>query len=133
MRVLLDSLRKTYADRNVRYVAVLLVSLVVIATGFYRWSEHWSGLDSLYFAVTMLVTTGAGDLVPRTVAGKVFTIFYIVVGLALFLALIQFMADDFLRRIRHAGDDDEPDAARGRATARPRRLGLTRPPAAPDN
>jgi voltage-gated potassium channel len=100
MRVLVDSLRTTYSDRDVRNVALLLVGVIALATGFYAWMEGWSLLDSAYFAVTTITTTGAGSLAPSTGPGKLFTIVYMVVGLGLFLTLVQLMAQDFIRRTR---------------------------------
>ena len=43
--------------------------------------EGWNLLDSLYFSVVTLTTIGYGDLSPSTAASKIFTIFYIFVGL----------------------------------------------------
>lgn len=108
MRALLASVRHTYSDQNVRKTALLLLTLVAVATAFYSWSEHWAWIDALYFAVTTLVTTGAGNLVPKSVAGKLFTIGYIVVGLAIFLSLVQVMAQDLWHTPRDEGDNNRP-------------------------
>ena len=72
---------------------LIYATLIVVAAGtvFYRIIEHWSWVDSLYFTVVTLTTVGYGDLTPHTDAGKLFTVFYILVGLGIlgsFVALI---------------------------------------------
>mmetsp|Transcript_21014 Transcript_21014/g.21132 ORF Transcript_21014/g.21132 Transcript_21014/m.21132 type:complete len:148 (-) Transcript_21014:71-514(-) len=42
--------------------------------------EGWSIVDSGYWACVTITTVGYGDMFPVTVGGKVFTIFYCLVG-----------------------------------------------------
>lgn len=49
--------------------------------------EGWSWIDSLCFSVTIMSTVGLGDFSPATQFGKVFTVFYIFVGVGVFVAL----------------------------------------------
>jgi len=55
---------------------------------FYSHSEKWGYLDALYFSVITLATVGYGDLHPTNPVSKIFTIFYVLmgVGLALYVA-----------------------------------------------
>jgi voltage-gated potassium channel Kch len=64
--------------------ALLIMALVVLAVGvvFYVNVEHWSLVDAIYFCVVTLGTVGYGDITPATDAGKLFTVFYILFGLA---------------------------------------------------
>jgi hypothetical protein len=55
-------------------IAVLLAFSVIF--------DHWTVIDSAYFAVVTFVTTGFGDLVPDTYAGRVFTCFFALSGVA---------------------------------------------------
>jgi hypothetical protein len=73
-------------------VGVLLLSGVL----FYRSVEGWSTLDSVYFSVATLTTVGYGDLAPTTVASKVFTIIYIVLGVGVLLAFVAKVATNVL-------------------------------------
>ena len=72
---------------------IILVGLTTIATGatFYHYVENWSWLDSLYFSVITLSTVGYGDLTPTTRGAKLFTIFYIIIGIGIFAAVINFL------------------------------------------
>ncbi len=73
---------------------ILLVVLTVIAAGaiFYRQIEGWSWIDSVYFCVATLATVGYGDLTPTTDLGKIFTCFYILIGVGILTAGIGYLA-----------------------------------------
>jgi predicted nucleic acid-binding protein len=92
-----------------------LVGLTLLGGAlFYRAVEHWTVLDSFYFSVVTLATVGYGDLAPKTPAGKVFTIFYIFLGISLLAGFAQKIASSAveLRRERrqsrrHPGSADD--------------------------
>lgn len=66
-----------------------VASVVVgIGTVFYRLVEDLAWLDSLYFSVITLTTVGYGDFSPVTSTGKVFTMFYVLAGIGIFVALV---------------------------------------------
>lgn len=71
------------------------VSAVLVALGsvFYHLVEGLRWLDALYFTIITLTTVGYGDFSPQTDAGKVFTMFYILLGLGVLAGLIGVMAD----------------------------------------
>jgi voltage-gated potassium channel len=75
-----------------RYVYRLLVALALatLATGtiVYHLVEHWSWINSYYFSVVTLSTVGYGDFVPTTPFGKLFTTFYIFVGVGIITTFI---------------------------------------------
>jgi voltage-gated potassium channel len=77
------------SDRE--YRDLLLTTLVTIGVGsvVYHLVEGWSWLDSIYFSVITLTTIGYGDYSPQTDEGKIFTIFYIVIGLGIILSFIN--------------------------------------------
>jgi voltage-gated potassium channel Kch len=70
---------------------IMAISILYIATGslFYHFVERWYWLDSLYFSVVSLTTVGYGDITPETNAGKIFTMFYLIVGIGIFGAFIN--------------------------------------------
>ena len=73
-------------DPVVRRILIAVTALVAIGCVFYPLVEGWSLLNSLYFCVVALTTVGFGDPAPETAAGKLFTILYLISGVALFAA-----------------------------------------------
>jgi voltage-gated potassium channel len=87
--------RKMFSQPETRGLMIAAATVVAVGVLFYTRVEKWSVLDSLYFCVVTLGTVGYGDIVPTTDAGKIFTIFYIIFGLAViggfFASLGQFI------------------------------------------
>lgn len=73
------------------YRNLLFTTAIVIITGTttYHYLEGWRWLDSLYFSIVALTTIGFGDFHPKTDAGKIFTIFYIIIGVGIILSFIN--------------------------------------------
>ncbi len=88
MRSLVIGLRNFARDPSARAVLGVATVLVAIGTVFYRRVEDLAWIDSLYFCVITLATVGYGDISPATTAGKVFTMFYVVIGIGIFVALV---------------------------------------------
>ncbi|MCA9874743.1 MAG: two pore domain potassium channel family protein [Anaerolineales bacterium] len=83
--LLLDVLR----DKDSRLIFYWALAVLIIGTWIYHWLEGWSYLDSFYFCVISLATIGYGDLTPTTPVAKLFTIAYVVNGIAILLALFD--------------------------------------------
>lgn len=73
------------------YRSLLFATNIFLAIGTiaYRFIEDWSWLDSLYFSVITLTTIGYGDFSPQTDLGKLFTMAYIIIGVALILGFVN--------------------------------------------
>lgn len=80
-------------DKEFRALFLWVVILLSMGTWFYARVEGWTLLDALYFSVVTLTTVGFGDFAPETAAGKIFTIFYILVGLGLISGFVFLLAD----------------------------------------
>lgn len=80
-----QALREPEARGAVRSAALLLLSGMV----FYSLVEHWTIVDSLYFCVTTLTTVGFGEPAPTTDIGKLFTVFFMITGVGMFLAVLN--------------------------------------------
>ena len=87
------TLWRSLKDPEFQALFFLVFVVLVLGTWFYSLVEGWSLLDSLYFSVITLTTVGYGDFSPSTVAGKIFTIFYIFVGIGLILSFLNAIAE----------------------------------------
>lgn len=77
--------------KDKEYRDLLLTSTVFIGIGsvIYHYLEGWSWIDCIYFCVITLTTIGYGDFSPQTDGGKIFTMFYILIGLGMILSFIN--------------------------------------------
>ena len=77
--------------KDPEYRQLLLTTMIVVGIGssVYRYLEGWSWIDSIYFSLITLTTVGYGDYSPQTTGGKVFTIFYIILGVGIILTFIN--------------------------------------------
>lgn len=77
--------------KDEEYRDLLLTTCIVVAFGsvVYHYLEGWSWVDAVYFSVITLTTVGYGDFSPQTDKGKLFTIFYIIIGIGLILSFIN--------------------------------------------
>lgn len=73
------------------YRDLLITTLLVLGMGavVYHYLEGWTWIDSFYFSIITLTTIGYGDFSPQTNEGKLFTIFYIIIGVGLILSFIN--------------------------------------------
>jgi len=92
-------LEKARANPKAQQVLVtIFLTYLALGTIFYHFVEKWRWLDSLYFTVVTLSTVGYGDYAPKTDAGKIFTVFYVFIGIGIFV----YAANHFLKnRIDH--------------------------------
>jgi len=78
----------------------ILIFLLVIFAGSYTYHklEGWSEIDSVYFTVVTATTIGYGDLHPQTDAGKIFTIFFSLFGVATVLYFISLIGTSIFKK-----------------------------------
>ena len=80
-------------DKDFRNLFLWLLAIILLGSWFYTRFEHWTFLDSVYFSITTLATVGYGDFSPQTAAGKIFTIFYIIIGIGMLYGFIVLLAE----------------------------------------
>lgn len=79
----------SYYTQNGFIVFGPIIAYIILGASIYQWLEGFSVVDSYYFVVITLSTIGYGDISPQTDAGKIFTIFFVIIGLAMFSTLIS--------------------------------------------
>lgn len=96
----LADLQKEFRQVHRQFVGVAVVALAVLGFGavFYHYQEHLSWLDSLYFCTITLTTIGYGDIVPHTSFGKLFTIFYVILGIGILATFANLLIKNAMAR-----------------------------------
>ena len=81
----MERFRKALEDpvRQLQLSVALLLALVGVGTGAYRWVEGMAWLDALYMTVITIATVGYGEVEPLSETGRVLTIGLIVVGVGI--------------------------------------------------
>jgi hypothetical protein len=98
LRRLLRAVKYARHEENFDYVFGAAIALIVIGTLTYRLGTEWSIVDSFYFAVATLTTSSIAD--PElTIADpwlKIFTVFYILIGIGILVELIRRVGNGFM-------------------------------------
>jgi len=95
---------KKNAEENVGFstyfiaAASALSTLLAIGTIAYHFLEKWTWIQSLYFTVATLATVGYGDLHPTSEISRLFTIFFILIGVSVSVAAITFIGSRYLSK-----------------------------------
>lgn len=92
VRVVAGGVRSLSRDESARGLLTLALTLIGGGAVFYHQVEDLSWVDSFYFTVITLTTVGYGDISPQTTAGKIFTMFYVLIGIGILVALITEVA-----------------------------------------
>jgi voltage-gated potassium channel Kch len=90
-RTILSFLR----DKEYRELLVTTFFVILVGSTIYHYLENWSWVDAIYFSVVTLTTIGFGDFAPKTDGGKIFTIFYIIIGIGIILSFINTLYEHY--------------------------------------
>ncbi len=94
-----DTINESLATaKRFRWVALIGAILLGTGTVFYHFQEKLTWLDSLYFSTITLTTIGYGDIVPHTPTGKLFTIFYVLIGVGIIAAILNILVKNAAQR-----------------------------------
>jgi voltage-gated potassium channel Kch len=104
-----------WRDPETKALPIVAGALLLSGTLFYWRVEGWTVVQSLYFSVVTLTTVGFGDFTPTTPGAQVFTIFYILTGIGVFVALLASVAQQYINQ------KTETPSARERLSARRQR------------
>lgn len=93
-------LEKEFRTIHLQLRGVGLTALSVLCFGavFYHFVEDLRWLDAFYFCTITLATVGYGDIVPKTDAGKLFTIFYVVIGIGILATFANLLIKQAMAR-----------------------------------
>ena len=91
------ALAAVWRDPETKALPVVAGVLVLTGTLFYWRFEDWTIVESLYFCIVTLTTVGFGDFSPSTTGTQIFTIFYILTGFGVLVALLTSVAEQYLR------------------------------------
>ena len=97
-RGLAQAMIAVWRDPETKALPVVAGVLIVTGTIFYWRFEDWTIIQSLYFCVVTLTTVGFGDLSPTTPGTQLFTIFYILTGLGILVALLASVAEHYVEQ-----------------------------------
>lgn len=78
------------------YTAFAIAAMILVGTFGFHFIEGYSWLESVYVATQTVTTVGYGDLPPRTVAGKMFTTVFILLGVGTVLYALTVMAQGLI-------------------------------------
>lgn len=65
---------------------------------FHALEEEWTWIQSFYFTIVTLTTVGYGDLHPTTDDTRLFTAFFILLGVTIVVSSISFVGSGYLQR-----------------------------------
>ena len=86
--------------RRLTLSIVMLIAVIAIGAGGYRWLEGYGWFDALYATVTTITTVGGGEIRPFHLAGKLWTMLVVAVGFLVFtdaiLSLVGFVIEGHL-------------------------------------
>jgi uncharacterized membrane protein YkgB len=93
------------------------ILLVIVGTLTYTTSQDWSLVDGFYFAVATLTTSSIADP-DLTITGapiKIFTVFYILIGIGILVELARQLGFAYIevRRAERAAKAAKADQAAG--------------------
>lgn len=84
-------------DPRTRALPFIAFGVVFAGTVFYWIAEDWTLIQALYFSVVTLTTVGFGDLAPTTDLTRLVTVFYILIGVGILLALITAVIQAYVK------------------------------------
>lgn len=102
------AIARSWGDPVFRSTLVLAALILLSGSLFYHSVEGWSWLDSLYFSVMTATTIGVEGVSPATSHGKLFTIFYALVAIGVFIALVAQIAKALINP--PPSEKDEPSS-----------------------
>ena len=77
---------------------VVISTWILLGTVIYHNLEDWTWDECFYFSVVTLTTVGYGDLHPTTDTSRMFTVAFLLTGVAVVLAALGVIGEGILSR-----------------------------------
>ncbi len=77
---------------------LLFLAVMFLGTLAFAYLENLDFLDAFYFSIVTVATVGYGDIIPRTIAGRLLAIALIITGVGTFLEVVAGITQVMLRR-----------------------------------
>jgi len=76
---------------RLKFILLSFIIILVVGVTGYVALEHMTILDAVYLTVVTVATVGYGDVVPVTIAGRIFTIFLVITGVGMTYYALSFL------------------------------------------
>ena len=78
----------------------LILGLLLTGTVFFHYSEKLEWIDSFYFSGVTMTSVGYGDITPTNDASKIFTVFFTIISLSVFVYSASIISSEILARVK---------------------------------
>ncbi len=92
-------------QRKVAYAFTALVLFLVLGMLAYPALEGWAYLDSLWFGMVTVTTVGYGDFCPETQGGRLFTAFFVLIGVGMIGVALGIVGEYFVEEQKRIAKD----------------------------
>lgn len=86
------------ASRHLRHYLIAFCAVIGLSTLCFMVTEQLNFGEALYFSIVTMSSVGYGDILPQTLAGRVFAMLFIVLGAITFLGVIAQATEMMLNR-----------------------------------
>lgn len=89
------ALNSKWMQRACRFLVFYAVGI-----GFFMKVENWNFIDSVWFVAQTISTVGYGNISPKTTSGRMFDIFYMLIGILLTFSVLGDITHSIVKHMR---------------------------------